>query len=89
MEVPCKGDFTVDAATKAQAQKDISEDGYYGVKQTSERLFDLQVPLPEMMWKDEEDADCHAEGIQAGNRCMGQRPSGHLPEDTGCCKSEV
>ena len=27
-----KGDFTVDAATKAQAQKDISEDGYYGIK---------------------------------------------------------
>ena len=39
--------------------------------------------------KDEEDADCHAEGIQTGNRCMGQRPSGHLPEDIGCCKSEV
>ena len=32
MEVFAKGDFTVDAATKAQAQKDISEDGYYGVK---------------------------------------------------------
>ena len=38
---------------------------------------------------EEEDADCHAEGIQTGNRCMGQRPSGHLPEDPGCCKSEV
>lgn len=45
MEVPCKGDFTVDAATKAQAQKDISEDGYYGVKQTSERLFDFASAL--------------------------------------------
>ncbi len=33
--------FTVDAATKAQAQKDIGEDGYWGVKQTSQRLFDL------------------------------------------------
>ena len=40
-----KGDFTVDAATKAQAQKDISEDGYYGVKQTSERLFDFASAL--------------------------------------------
>lgn len=33
------GDYTVDAETKLQAQKDIAEDGYYGVKQTSERLF--------------------------------------------------
>ena len=38
-------DFTVDAATKAQAQKDISEDGYYGIKQTSERLFDFASAL--------------------------------------------
>ena len=35
------GNFTVDAATKAQAQKDIGEDGYWGVKQTSQRLFDF------------------------------------------------
>ena len=40
-----KGDFTVDAATKAQAQKDISEDGYYGVKQTSSRIFDFAMAL--------------------------------------------
>ena len=40
-----KGDFTVDAQTKLQAQKDISEDGYYGVKQTSERLFDFASAL--------------------------------------------
>ena len=40
-----KGDFTVDAATKAQAQKDISEDGYWGVKQTSQRLFDFASAL--------------------------------------------
>ena len=39
------GDFTVDAATKAQAQKDIGEDGYYGVKQTSQRLFDFAKAL--------------------------------------------
>lgn len=40
-----KGNFTVDAQTKMQAQKDISEDGYYGVKQTSERLFDFASAL--------------------------------------------
>lgn len=39
------GNYTVDAATKAQAQKDISEDGYYGVKQTSQRLFDFASAL--------------------------------------------
>ena len=39
------GDFTVDAATKAQAQQDISEDGYWGVKQTSQRLFDFASAL--------------------------------------------
>ena len=37
--------FTVDAATKEQAQKDISEDGYWGVKQTSQRLFDFASAL--------------------------------------------
>lgn len=35
------GNFTVDAATKAQAQADIAEDGYWGVKQTSQRILDF------------------------------------------------
>ena len=39
------GNFTVDEATKAQAQADIAEDGYYGVKQTSQRLFDFASAL--------------------------------------------
>lgn len=39
------GDFTVDAATKKQAQEDISEDGYWGVKKTSQRLFDFAKAL--------------------------------------------
>ena len=29
------------SAKKAQAQEDISENGYWGVKQTSQRLFDF------------------------------------------------
>lgn len=32
------GDFTVDAETQAQAKKDIAEDGYWGVEQTSDRI---------------------------------------------------
>ena len=39
------GNFKVDSATRAQAQKDISEDGYYGLKQTSQRLFDFASAL--------------------------------------------
>lgn len=39
------GNFTVDAETKAQAQEDISEDGYWGVNQTSQRLFDFASAL--------------------------------------------
>lgn len=39
------GNFTVDAQTKLQAQQDIAEDGYYGIKQTSERLFDFASAL--------------------------------------------
>ena len=34
-----KGDFTVDEATRAQAQADIAEDGYWGVNQTSDRII--------------------------------------------------
>ena len=40
-----KGDFTVDAATKAQAEKDIAEDGYWGVEQTSNRIIDFATAL--------------------------------------------
>lgn len=35
------GNYTVDPATKAQAQEDISENGYWGVKQTSQRILDF------------------------------------------------
>ena len=33
------GNFTVDPATKAQAQADSAEDGYWGVNQTSDRII--------------------------------------------------
>lgn len=39
------GNFTVDAQTKADAQAAISEDGFYGVKKTSERLFEFAQAL--------------------------------------------
>lgn len=39
------GDYTVDPATQAQAQKDIAEDGYWGVSQTSQRILDFATAL--------------------------------------------
>ena len=39
------GDYTVDAATKSQAQADIAEDGYWGVNQTSDRILDFAKAL--------------------------------------------
>ena len=40
-----KGSYTVDSQTQAQAQKDISEDGYWGVSQTSSRILDFASAL--------------------------------------------
>lgn len=39
------GELKVDSATAAQAREDISEDGYWGVKQTSDRIFDFAMAL--------------------------------------------
>ena len=40
-----KGSYTVDPQTQAQAQADISEDGYWGVSQTSSRILDFASAL--------------------------------------------
>ena len=39
------GDFTVDEATKKQAQADIAEDGYWGAEKTSDRILDFAKAL--------------------------------------------
>ena len=39
------GNYTVDAATKSQAQSDIAEDGYWGVNKTSDRILDFAKAL--------------------------------------------
>lgn len=39
------GNYTVDAQTKAEAEQAISEDGFWGVKQTSQRIFDFAAAL--------------------------------------------
>lgn len=39
------GNFTADADTIAQAKADIAEDGYWGVNQTSDRIFSFALAL--------------------------------------------
>lgn len=58
-----KGDFTVDAATKAQAQADIAEDGYWGVEQTSDRILDFAKALS---GNDPEKADLLLDAFKKG-----------------------
>ena len=40
-----KGDFKISEAAKKQAKEEISEKGYWGVEQTSKRLFDYASAL--------------------------------------------
>lgn len=72
-----KGDFTVSADVKAQAQADIAEDGYWGVDQTSDRILDFAKALgnndPE---KAEEMLEAFKKGYQLAEKAWG----GELPE---------
>ena len=58
-----KGDFTVSADVKAQAQADIAEDGYWGVEQTSDRILDFAKALA---GNDPEKADEMLEAFKKG-----------------------
>lgn len=68
------GDFTVDAETKAQAQADIAEDGYWGVEQTSDRILDFAKALagnnPEMAEKMRE---AFKEGFEMATKTWGDK----------------
>lgn len=44
-KILASGNFTADAETIAKAKNDISENGYWGVEQTSERIFSFAVAL--------------------------------------------
>lgn len=72
-----KGDFEVDPATKAQAQADIAEDGYWGVEQTSDRIIDFANALtggdPD---KIEEMREAFKKGYEQAQKTWG----GELPE---------
>lgn len=58
-----KGDFTVDEATRAQAQADIADDGYWGVDQTSDRILDFAIALS---GNDPEKADLLLDAFKKG-----------------------
>ena len=58
-----KGNFTVDEATRAQAQADIADDGYWGVDQTSDRILDLAKALS---GNDPEKADLLLDAFKKG-----------------------
>ena len=68
-----KGDFTVSADVKAQAQADIAEDGYWGVEQTSDRILDFAKALsnddPD---KAEEMLDAFKKGFEAATKSWGE-----------------
>lgn len=72
-----KGDFTVDAATKAQAQADIAEDGYWGVEQTSDRILDFAKALS---GNDPEKADLLLDAFKKGFEEATKTWGGELPE---------
>lgn len=71
------GDFTVDEETRAQAQKDIEEDGYWGAEATSERILSFAKALtggdPE---KIEDMKDAFIKGFKEATKAWGKE----LPE---------
>lgn len=72
-----KGEFTVSADVKAQAEADIAEDGYWGVEQTSDRILDFAKALagndPD---KAEEMLEAFKEGFKQATKAWGDE----LPE---------
>lgn len=71
------GEYTVDEAAKKQAEEDISEDGYWGVKQTSQRIFDFASALAgDDVDKMKEMQKAVEEGYKLAEKAWG----GELPE---------
>ena len=71
------GNFTVDAATKAQAQADIAEDGYWGVEATSNRIIDFAVAL---CGDDPDKLEEMKEAFEKGFRQAEETWGGKLPD---------
>lgn len=69
--------ITVDPATAAQAQKDIGEDGYWGVNQTSDRLVEMAQALS---GGDATKADQMINAIKKGYEQAAKAWGGELPD---------
>ena len=69
--------ITVDPATVAQAQKDIGEDGYWGVNQTSDRLVEMAQALS---GGDATKADQMINAIKKGYEQAAKAWGGDLPD---------
>lgn len=68
------GKFTVTAQAKAQAQEAISEDGYWGVSQTSQRIVDFAKALTGGdASKAEEMRAAFEKGFKAATKSWGQK----------------
>ncbi len=74
------GDYKVDPATKAQAQADIAEDGYWGVKQTSDRIIQFATGLT---GGDPDKIEEMREAFQKGYKMAEKKWGGELP---GICQ---
>lgn len=74
------GNLTVDLETKQAAQEAISEDGYWGVKQTSERIFKMAQALA---GDDPEKMKEMQEAVKKGYEAAGKSWGGDLPEIAG------
>ncbi|MBD5543219.1 MAG: hypothetical protein HDR01_02960 [Lachnospiraceae bacterium] len=71
------GNYTVDPATRAQAQADIAEDGYWGVTQTSDRILDFAKALT---GGDPSKADEMLEAFKKGYEQAAKKWGGNLPD---------
>lgn len=72
-----QGNFQADAQTIAQAKEDISEDGYWGVKQTSERMLDFAKALA---GGDASKIDTLTKAIEKGFKQAEKQWGGKLPD---------
>lgn len=74
------GNYKVDAETKAAAQEAISENGYWGVNQTSQRIFDMASALA---GDDPEKMRAMQAAVEKGFKQAGIAWGGELPSITG------
>ena len=75
-KVIASGDYTVDDATRAEAQKNIAEDGYWGVEQTSDRIVKYATALS---GGDPEKLDTMIAAFEKGYKAAEKAWGGSLP----------